>query len=48
VAAEDVHEQAEELEHVHDLADQIDQHLGHPRTDPHGETIPQPEQEPPG
>jgi len=48
VAAEDVHEQAEELEHVHDLADQIDQHLGHPRTDPHGETIPRPEQEPPG
>jgi len=48
VAAEDVHEQAEELEHVHDLADQIDQHLGHPQTDPHGETIPRPEQEPPG
>ena len=42
VAAEEVHEQAEELEHVHDLADQIDRDLGHPETDPHGEAIPRP------
>lgn len=37
----DVHDQAEELEHVHELADEVDATLGHPRLDPHGETIPQ-------
>ncbi len=42
VSADEVHEQAEELEHVHDLADKIDQDLGHPEHDPHGEAIPQP------
>jgi ABC-type Mn2+/Zn2+ transport system permease subunit/Mn-dependent DtxR family transcriptional regulator len=42
VSADEVHEQAEELEHVHDLADKIDQHLGHPERDPHGEAIPRP------
>ena len=42
MSADEVHEQAEELEHVHDLADKIDQHLGHPERDPHGEAIPPP------
>ncbi|OUT69201.1 MAG: hypothetical protein CBB70_04745 [Planctomycetaceae bacterium TMED10] len=42
VSADEVHEQAEELEHVHDLADKIDQDLGHPEHDPHGEAIPRP------
>ena len=42
VSAEEVHEQAEELEHVHDLADEIDRDLGHPAHDPHGEEIPRP------
>ncbi len=40
VAPEDVHEQAEVLEHVHELADEIDRSLGHPKRDPHGEVIP--------
>ena len=42
VSAAEVHEQAEELEHVHDLADEIDRDLGHPEHDPHGEEIPRP------
>jgi ABC-type Mn2+/Zn2+ transport system permease subunit/Mn-dependent DtxR family transcriptional regulator len=37
----DVHDQAEELEHVHELADEVDATLGHPKLDPHGEAIPQ-------
>lgn len=41
VAPEDVHEEAERLEHVHELADEVDQTLGHPQLDPHGEVIPQ-------
>ena len=42
VSAAEVHEQAEELEHVHELADEIDRDLGHPEHDPHGEEIPRP------
>jgi ABC-type Mn2+/Zn2+ transport system permease subunit/Mn-dependent DtxR family transcriptional regulator len=38
--AHQVHEVAERLEHVHDLADEIDATLGNPATDPHGEAIP--------
>jgi len=45
VTAEEVHDQAEELEHVHDLADRIDRDLGHPETNPHGEVIPRPADE---
>jgi ABC-type Mn2+/Zn2+ transport system permease subunit/Mn-dependent DtxR family transcriptional regulator len=41
VDAADVHDQAEELEHVHELADAVDETLGHPTVDPHGEEIPQ-------
>ncbi len=41
VAPEDVHEEAERLEHAHELADEVDQTLGHPQLDPHGEVIPQ-------
>jgi ABC-type Mn2+/Zn2+ transport system permease subunit/Mn-dependent DtxR family transcriptional regulator len=40
MAVADVHEQAEQLEHVHELVDEVDRNLGHPRVDPHGETIP--------
>ena len=36
-----VHDEAERLEHAHDLADEVDRTLGHPRLDPHGEVIPQ-------
>lgn len=35
-----VHQEAERLEHVHDMADEIDATLGNPATDPHGENIP--------
>ncbi len=41
VDANDVHDQAEELEHAHELADAVDETLGHPTVDPHGEAIPQ-------
>ncbi len=39
---EKVHDLAEELEHVniHDLADRLDAYLGHPKSDPHGDPIP--------
>lgn len=39
---EEVHEIAEELEHVRgiNLADRLDQFLGYPEFDPHGEVIP--------
>ncbi len=39
---EEVHEIAEELEHISSrkLIDRLDQFLGHPRTDPHGDPIP--------
>lgn len=35
-----VHEEAERLEHAHELADEVDRELGHPSLDPHGEEIP--------
>jgi DtxR family Mn-dependent transcriptional regulator len=39
---EDVHEVAEDLEHVSSkkLIDKLDEYLGFPRTDPHGDPIP--------
>ena len=38
-----MHDIAEQLEHIHhpDLADRLDQFLGHPLYDPHGDPIPQ-------
>ena len=35
-----VHDQAERLEHAHDLNDRLDETLGRPDTDPHGSEIP--------
>ena len=35
-----IHEEAERLEHAHELADEVDERLGFPKTDPHGEEIP--------
>ncbi|MGB0766698.1 MAG: iron chelate uptake ABC transporter family permease subunit [Phycisphaeraceae bacterium] len=35
-----VHDQAELLEHAHELAEQLDEKLGQPATDPHGSQIP--------
>src|SRR5690606_25414147 len=39
---EEVHEVAEELEHISSkkLIDRLDAYLGHPRSDPHGDPIP--------
>jgi Mn-dependent DtxR family transcriptional regulator len=37
---ETIHQEAERLEHAHELADEVDEKLGHPRRDPHGEVIP--------
>jgi len=43
VAEQDLHDQAHELEHVHDeqAIDYIDDKLGHPLRDPHGAEIPE-------
>ena len=38
---ENIHLHAEQLEHAHDLADEVDRTLGHPRHDPHGSEIPE-------
>ncbi len=40
---EKIHDQAEQLEHIHDeeTVDYIDDKLGHPTKDPHGEEIPE-------
>ena len=35
-----VHDQAERLEHAHELAPELDAELGRPDTDPHGSQIP--------
>ncbi len=35
-----VHDEAERLEHAHDLNERLDEVLGRPETDPHGSTIP--------
>ena len=40
IAPEDIHHHAEKLEHAHELADEVDRTLGHPRHDPHGSEIP--------
>jgi len=37
---ETIHAEAERLEHAHELADEVDEKLGFPRRDPHGEEIP--------
>ncbi len=39
---DEVHEIAEQLEHVvsNDLIEQLDEHLGYPKSDPHGDLIP--------
>lgn len=39
---DEVHEVAEQLEHIHSqkLIDRLDQHLGYPKFDPHGDPIP--------
>jgi ABC-type Mn2+/Zn2+ transport system permease subunit/Mn-dependent DtxR family transcriptional regulator len=40
VDPQDVHLEAERLEHAHDLADRLDETLGRPEKDPHGAAIP--------
>jgi len=40
IAPEDVHAEADRLEHAHELADKVAARLGHPDRDPHGEPIP--------
>lgn len=39
---DEIHEIAEQLEHVvsNELIEQLDEHLGYPKTDPHGDLIP--------
>ena len=36
----ELHAEAERLEHAHELAEELDQKLGRPETDPHGSEIP--------
>ncbi|MEM1027959.1 MAG: iron chelate uptake ABC transporter family permease subunit [Planctomycetota bacterium] len=40
VSPDEVHLEAERLEHVHDIAERLDETLGHPEVDPHGSAIP--------
>lgn len=42
---EEVHDIAEQLEHIHSdkLIEKLDDYLGHPKFDPHGDPIPNPE-----
>lgn len=40
LAPEYVHEVAHRLEHAHELVDEVDAALGHPKRDPHGAMIP--------
>jgi len=42
VSPEEVHAEAERLEHAHDMAERLDETLGRPDVDPHGSTIPRP------
>ncbi len=42
VAAENIHNIAETLEHAHEMSDTLDAKLGSPTTDPHGQQIPKP------
>lgn len=44
---ETIHDEAERLEHAHELADELDARLGYPTHDPHGEVIPSPQAQPP-
>ncbi|MFQ5494801.1 MAG: iron chelate uptake ABC transporter family permease subunit, partial [Phycisphaerae bacterium] len=41
VGMEALHDEAERLEHAHDLADEVDETLGRPQRDPHGTVIPE-------
>ena len=40
-----IHETADRLEHAHELSDEVDAALGHPKHDPHGAVIPGPTSE---
>lgn len=40
LSPDQVHDEAERLEHAHDLNERLDEVLGRPETDPHGSTIP--------
>lgn len=40
VSPDEVHGEAERLEHAHDMAERLDEMLGRPDVDPHGSTIP--------
>ena len=40
IADPDLHEMAEQLEHAHEMTTELDNILGHPEIDPHGEVIP--------
>ncbi|MEM1108635.1 MAG: iron chelate uptake ABC transporter family permease subunit [Planctomycetota bacterium] len=40
IPLEEVHREAEQLEHAHDFAERLDETLGRPDVDPHGSTIP--------
>jgi Mn-dependent DtxR family transcriptional regulator len=40
IDVETIHDEAERLEHAHELADEIEEKLGFPTRDPHGEPIP--------
>jgi Mn-dependent DtxR family transcriptional regulator len=42
LSPEFIHEAADRLEHAHELSDEVDAALGHPKKDPHGATIPSP------
>jgi Mn-dependent DtxR family transcriptional regulator len=40
IGGDAIHDEAERLEHAHELADEVDALLGFPARDPHGEEIP--------
>ena len=40
IGVDAIHEEAERLEHAHELADEVDARLGFPERDPHGAVIP--------
>lgn len=46
IPMETIHDEAERLEHAHELADELDAKLGFPTHDPHGEAIPASQNEP--
>lgn len=50
ISPDEVHSEAERLEHAHDFTERLDETLGRPDVDPHGSAIPRPprdDQEPP-